>query len=200
MIFFVINLDRAVDRWERIKSRAIHMNIFDKMIRFSAIDKRDSEKVTELLKTYKVPCNSSCYLSHLKVLESFLESNDEFTCVFEDDAYIINSGFTNIDSVCNDINISKDKFDVIYLSNRWRKNNKNEATTGCGTEAYMVSRKGAAKMLKLLNPSNTCIDLKMGQLHHFNKNAKLHEKSLISYVSKIQYVKHDDHGYSYLNK
>lgn len=200
MKIIVINLDRAVDRWDRLKDRAMATNCFDKMIRFSAIDKRDSEKVAELLKTYKVPCNSSCYLSHLKVLESFLESNDDFTCVLEDDAYIINSGFSDIDSVCKDINISKDKFDIIYLSNRWRKNNKHEATSGCGTEAYIVSRKGATKMLKLLNPSNTCIDLKMGQLHHFNKSAQVYDKSLIAYVSKIQYIKHDDHGYSYLNK
>ena len=195
----VINLDRATDRWERFKNRAVVMNCFDNITRFSAIDKKNKEHIQELLKTYNVPYNPSCYLSHLKVLEQFLETSDEFMCVFEDDAYILDNGFTNLDAICNDINISKDHFDVIYLSRRWRSNKIHQATCGCGTEAYIVSRKGAFKMLKLMYPSKTCIDLRMGELHQSKKpNANI-EDVLIAYVSKTRYVAHDDKGYSYLN-
>lgn len=198
MKIVVINLDRATDRWERFKTRAVELECFDTTERFSAIDKKNKELVDELLKTYKVPYNTSCYVSHLKVLEAFLESTDEYVCVLEDDAYILNSGFLNIQSVCDDIHVQPTFFDIIYLSNRWRKNKNHQATIGCGTEAYIVSRKGASKMLALLYPSKTCIDLRMGQLHHSRFRGVNFDKALVAYVSKVQYVKHDDKGYSYL--
>jgi len=91
--FYVINLDRAVDRMERIEKDFASFPI--PFIRVPAIE---GKTLTIPIEDYDAPMfylyvgreagpgEVGCYLSHLKVLRMFLESDKEFALICEDDA------------------------------------------------------------------------------------------------------------------
>lgn len=91
--FYVINLDRAVDRMECFEKNFSAFPI--PYVRVPAIDGR---QLTIPVEDYDAPMcffyigremhpgEIGCYLSHLKVLRMFLESDKEFALICEDDA------------------------------------------------------------------------------------------------------------------
>jgi len=91
--FYVINLDRAVDRMERIEKDFASFPI--PFIRVLAVDGKtltipidgyDAMVYSLNVGREASPGEIGCYLSHLKVLKMFLESDKEFALICEDDA------------------------------------------------------------------------------------------------------------------
>ena len=203
MDIICINLDRATDRWTRFTDLTPKC-VLDRVQRFSAIDKYDGNKLTELKNRYKnslANSHAACFISHMCVLENFIHnSTSQYLCVFEDDAKIIDSCFLNVDKCLQDINVKYENIDILYLSNRQKCNNMYESNGGCGTESYIVTKHGAEKMLKLLQPSNGPIDLNLLKLHHSANKKKKKTDVLFAYRIKKHVVIHDDKGFSYLNK
>lgn len=201
-----INLDRATDRWDRFTKNPNVVKIKHSVERFSAVDKYDVQRVEELKAHYKnglaIP-HASCFLSHMLVLEEFVSSSnseDEYLCVFEDDAELTNTDFMDVETRLREINVKSENMDMLYLSKRYACNHKYEITTGCGTEAYIVTRHGAAKMLRLLQPSRGPIDININKFHHSKKIDTDPENKLFTYKIKKPCVRHNDQGYSFLNK
>ena len=91
--FYVINLDRSVDRMERFEKDFASFPI--PFIRVPAIE---GIKLTIPVQDYDAfmffahvgrnasPGEIGCYLSHIKALKMFLESDKEFALICEDDA------------------------------------------------------------------------------------------------------------------
>ena len=202
----VINLDRAPERLERFTSSAQkHGIVFE---RFSAIDKYDTNRIEELRKEYKMclaPQHSACALSHLKVLEDFVESNFDYCIIFEDDAKITHGGFTDIDQLIKDT--KSERVDMIYINNRIRSDSTHRITRGCGLESYIVSKEGARKLLSNKYNMNQPIDFWFQASTHFykttnhawRKNFEIKDVCVYAYKSTRPYTTHIDLGKSYLN-
>lgn len=91
---FIINLDRATTRWEKMRKQLEKLGL--QYERFSAIDAKSASDTflnqyysAELnRKKYYVSLSKSeiaCYISHLKVCEKILSDNLDYAIVLEDD-------------------------------------------------------------------------------------------------------------------
>lgn len=98
----LINLDRATDRYEKMKSRCEKAGIsFERFpavegMKYAYSDKEfDEKRFRRRLGKGTNPAEIGCYLSHYKAIERFLESDCEYGLIFEDDA-IIKEDFVEI--------------------------------------------------------------------------------------------------------
>ena len=78
---FVINLDRDVDRWDSVLNESAHG--FLKTQRVRAIDAHDLPS-----QGFVAPGVHAAWLSHMKAINAFLESNLDFAIIAEDDFHI----------------------------------------------------------------------------------------------------------------
>lgn len=107
-----------------------------------------------------------CYLSHLLLIKSLINSNYKYTIIFEDDFNIKINNFENeVNNILSNIN----DFDILYLGNlndnhgNNYKNNIyyiNKNTHLWGTHAYMVNNKNAFKIYNNLLNLDLAIDNK----------------------------------------
>ena len=216
MKIVVINLDIATARLEKFYTNARKHDITN-ITRFSAIDKEDTCKLNELNQKYDVDINlkphwhkigvNACFVSHILVWEDFLYNNpdEKYLCVLEDDAKFVKGGFEDMTNLCKNINVPEDQVDIMYISDRVASDSKNKVCNGCGTEGYIVTKKGVEKLLQCMKPGIFAIDLQM-QAHYevFRKNNHLQQyltrKDIVikAYKSKYNYVIHEDEGSSYI--
>lgn len=163
----VINLDKSTDRMEKMKDQLIGFDLTYE--RFSAVNGRELQDISEKASPIctNVLCNRGmigCALSHLSVLSNFLQSNDEYLCVMEDDCMIAD-GFsqflTNIPLIHSQLN-----FDILSLFCLGMcRSTKSETITINGvtfdfskplfplsTACYIVSKEGARKVTDMLGP------------------------------------------------
>ncbi|MBM3857036.1 MAG: glycosyltransferase family 25 protein [Verrucomicrobia bacterium] len=92
---YIINLDRAAERWEHMSKTFMEAGISN--VRVSAVDGNElilphpdfHEKKFRRFHGRKVNIfEVACYLSHLKAMKAFLESNDDFGMICEDDLFL----------------------------------------------------------------------------------------------------------------
>ena len=57
----------------------------------------------------------------------------------------------DIEKMIEEIGVDKRYLDILYISGRVDINNKYAVNGGCGTEGYILSRKGAMKLKYILN-------------------------------------------------
>jgi len=91
--FYVINLDRSVDRmkqfakdFESFPIPFIRVSGIEGQTLTIPIENYDALKFFSYVGREATPGDIGCYLSHLKVLRMFLESGKEFALICEDDA------------------------------------------------------------------------------------------------------------------
>jgi glycosyl transferase family 25 len=92
MHIYVINLDGSTDRWNNISSQLNHLGL--QYQRIAAVNGRSItldgivhyEKCHRQMGRDIQPGEVGCFLSHLKALRVFLETNDDFAVILEDDA------------------------------------------------------------------------------------------------------------------
>ena len=152
---FCINLDRNENRWEKIQKQFSNLN--QEVIRFPASDgkyltdgdlpllwgkiDREYRKINKALSNLQFkPGVVGCALSHYRLWKFAIKHNIEFFCVLEDDVNVIKD-IKNIEC--------PDDFDILYISDRIKANSDNYAVDGVGTEGYILSLKGAKKLIKV---------------------------------------------------
>ena len=135
---------------------------------FPAVDKNDIPRLEMLKKVYNCTMlggHAACALSHMLIMESFLETDNQYQIVLEDDFKVIKplpKNISEIELLCKQIKVNPKKIDILYLSGRVQRTYKYRICNGCGTEGYILTRHGANKILKLLkNGCDAPIDLKM---------------------------------------
>lgn len=170
---------------------------------FPAIDRNDTTKLEMLKKKYNCTLQggrAGCALSHMLVMESFLKTNNKYQIIIEDDFKIIKplpKNNNEIEKLFKEINVKPNNLDILYLNDRVYSDCKHRVNRGCGTEGYILTRHGAAKILKILkNKCDYPIDLKMQG--HFRKSfesgwcaySRSNDINIIinSYKSKTVYV------------
>jgi GR25 family glycosyltransferase involved in LPS biosynthesis len=171
---FVISLQYP----EKLLCKLLHDHNIDATL-FNAIDGQQvSNKIIEKnftkLYSYFGPKSSiGCGLSHLNVWKTFLKSDKEYAVVFEDDIIL-----ENVQDLSNTIpryiKKTPNDFDILYLGSFGSENTPNFFTTAMyllnmrstyhkindhickpqvalAMHSYVISKRGAAKLVKLLN-------------------------------------------------
>jgi glycosyl transferase family 25 len=93
ILIYVINLDRCVDRWERMRGQAVQYGL--NLVRVVALDGQniaDRDRVGFHPRSFYyhngrkiLPGEYGCYRSHLMALEAFVASGEAMAIVMEDD-------------------------------------------------------------------------------------------------------------------
>ena len=201
----VINLKKAINRFNKIKSQLSFFNQDYKF--FIALDPSDKDFLFFLRKNNILMNNSrkkygeaGCCLSHISIIKYFLDSDEKYCIIMEDDCKIIRRIPQKIIDYDNIFN--KD-VDILYLSNRVFDNKKGEIVRGVGTECYVIDRKGGEKILKICENIDCGIDLRYQSHfpHYFRKNHKNNNSDIVLHgmKSNYTYVLHEDDGISYIN-
>ena len=129
------------------------------------------------------PGEIGCYLSHIRALERFLQSEADYGLIFEDDAEISPDLREILDEV-----VQRDKLqDWDFLKLQTRRNTfqtlcqpiKDDYSLGIcysrstGATAYMVTRQGAQKMVERLLPMETPWDHAFDRPHFLGLRFKI---------------------------
>ena len=170
---YVINLDRDVQRLDAVTRNLNTLGIPFKRIPGVVGKELPNWESYVDLKTYAKrnrrstprPGEVGCYLSHLKALEAFLQTNEPWCIILEDDAEILPECLGVINGL-----ISKDDWDLVKLYNfhsgmpiKTRRLSLSHnlvvhftRTTSCA--AYAINRKASEKLTTALLPISEQID------------------------------------------
>tara|TARA_Y100000991_G_scaffold55178_1_gene40309 strand:+ start:144 stop:1073 length:930 start_codon:yes stop_codon:yes gene_type:complete len=200
----IINLEKASERLLNMKKQLNFFNQFYKI--FTATDPLDQNFIN-LLNKNSIKLNrgrkrygeAGCALSHISIIKQFLESNEKYCIILEDDCQIVKRIPQRI---IDYVKIFNETTDILYISNRVKCNKKGEIISGVGTEGYIIDRKGATKILDICQNIDCGIDLRY-QSHfpfYYRKNHQKHGCNTILYGKKSSqnYVLHRDNGISYI--
>ncbi len=157
---YIINLDRSQDRWFNMKKQCIGLNCN----RIKAIDGKtlDESEYKNILKTNNMKKNTiACFMSHLKCLKKFINSNDEYVIILEDDVNIVNDFNKKLKNIKKEIEEQDEKIDLIFLggtrvcgtkfSKSLLKTKQTNKDCNAGTFGYMLSKEGAKKVYDKFN-------------------------------------------------
>lgn len=187
-VAFVVNLDRQPDRWQAIQRQASDTNC--PIHRVPAVDMHtmDTEKYRSDFirnpKYYWSEGDIACTLSHLKAIKLFLETNQPWCCILEDDL-TLTKAFSDLmrddANILGDLGLDCLKVEYIPTSNSTkskpfgrflqatRYGNAFSLNSTCiGAGAYLLSRNGALKIIDHLCPVEVPIDQLL-----FNRRYKL---------------------------
>lgn len=162
---YLINLDRSEERLSRM-IKLFKEHDIDNYERVSAVDARNIKEGDYILNNRYdrdlVPGEIGCFMSHIKVMKTFLESDYEFALIIEDDAKLEDNFKYAIEKamgVYSDLPF-KHQWDVLKLVNGKRRSihiqqlDDTYFIGACGTSipittiAAIWTRKGAEKLLK----------------------------------------------------
>jgi GR25 family glycosyltransferase involved in LPS biosynthesis len=173
---YVINMDKDTERMETFKKNWSDIKTVE-IERFPAIvgkNIRSSDKVSKYCQKYCSNGMIGCFASHLAVMELVVNNNLDQCLILEDDSYPVKNFDKRLTNIIQDNSIPKD-FDMLlfghigetkpsWFSNfmRWLVfNNSREYKVindniivpfqPLGTYAYLISQKGAKKILQHYN-------------------------------------------------
>jgi len=162
---YLINLERSTDRLELMKKEFSKSNLTFE--RISAIDaknlKGDEYFINNKYDRDLLGGEIGCYLSHVNALQKFLNSDNDFVLIIEDDAMLPENLKHSVEEVMDQYDdlSTKHRWDVLKLNSRRRyikiKDVKNTDLFigACGTSipittiAAIWTKKGAEKFLKV---------------------------------------------------
>jgi GR25 family glycosyltransferase involved in LPS biosynthesis len=172
--YYVIHMKDSHNKYDNIIKNENKLqkkiNIYDAVIGKN-IDLNNLSKIDPNINfnfNYNYISEVGCYLSHMLLIKSLINSNSKYSVVFEDDLKILAD---NLNDKINEI-ISKldNDFDIIYLGNL--NNNHNEKVVDniytinkgeylWGTHAYIINNKNASKIYESLLNIDVAIDNKL---------------------------------------
>ena len=228
---YCINLKERTDRWSRFVGQPAIQDLQQRFPfeRFEGVngkiidianDTRVSIRTRRNILFQKrrdhedldTPGGVGCYLSHYGVWNKFAQSNEEACIIFEDDAYITPTFFTELKTAWNDLSVFPDEKrpDVWILSypfnsrlidilgNNTERQGNWEYNIHAPNTAYIVFRKGVQKLIDNALPIDGHLDHYMYRLaqlgileHVHHRNMNVFQIPVIKKDSDIQKVKCD---------
>jgi glycosyl transferase family 25 len=170
---FVINLKQAVDRWAFLEPQ-----LHDAAIEFTRVEAVDGKLLTFPMRevselSYKLLHGRylsrpevGCYLSHLKAIRLFLDTDLDYCLILEDDAALS----PRLKAVVNSAIKYGDDWDILRLSTvnsgkRFSVVRTDDCRLGVcftrekGAGAYVLNRRAASVFLKRLLPMRLAYDI-----------------------------------------
>ncbi len=171
---YIINLDRSPQRWEKIRCAPgiSRLNV----IRVPAVDGRQLTQPYQGFSPWTyyfchgrilTPTTVACNQSHIKVLEMFLDSGKEHALICEDDV----TSVPELPEIIEDILKYADSLDFVRFCGYRQKpyipfaNLRNgyqlvsDLRGGSSTGGYLVNRKAAEILIKILRPMRANADV-----------------------------------------
>jgi len=119
-----------------------------------------------------------CYLSHVTLWKKLLESNNEYMLIFEDDVIPL---CNNLDNKINNLISEKNDFDILLLGYRIKDKKIMKITKNISrcnlfvlSHSYIISKKGAKKLLKYAFPVEIQLDNFISFYSLFDKDFKIY--------------------------
>jgi len=176
----VINLDKSRDRMKKISENLNNLNV--PFQRFSAIYGKDLNK-SQIKENTTLMCRSflcnfgiiGCAMSHVTIWKEFLNSEDDYICVMEDDA-IISEKFpkllSDVDTIYQNTNFNFLSLFCLGLCSFSKDVRVNEYTLAkslfpLSAVCYILSKKGAKRILEFIDKINYNIDYMIAYQHFF---------------------------------
>jgi glycosyl transferase family 25 len=171
--YYVIHMKNSNNKYNNIikneKKLKIPINIYDAVIGKN-IDLNNLSSIDPNINfnfNYNYIGELGCYLSHMLLIKSLINSSSKYSVIFEDDLNILDNNLNDkINEIINKLN---DNFDIIYLGNL--NNNHYERIIDniytinkldflWGTHAYIINNKNATKIYESLLNIDCAIDNK----------------------------------------
>jgi len=157
-VIYWINLDRSTERKENMLKMLDDLVFQDiQKIRITATDGKKPDEMYQKLGEYNKQESTTdleygCLLSHMDAIRSFYESTHNIALILEDDNTLEFKKYWK-KSIKQITNNAPDDWDTIMLwynvgSNGFKDAEYNKYNGEDGTVAYLVSRKGAEKLIK----------------------------------------------------
>lgn len=149
-----INLDTRPDRWSKMQARLEKYGLCKNLIRKSAVT---PAQINLPFPSHLTPSQKGCAQSHIELWKSFIDSNNEYILILEDDVCfrkdwidILQTRLTTINSECPEwralfLNVSEESKPY----NTW-----NGAHRMAMTGAILYSRHGIQTLLSMYGPNS----------------------------------------------
>lgn len=186
---YVINLEKRVDRWNKIQDDFKNTDL--KLTRWNAVYGKDmDEKSIKELTTTRcyylcAPSIIGCWLSHAKLWEHIVKNNENNVLVLEDDSYPTER-FDNLSQLWKEI---PEDWDMVYFgcygscekgilfnlkNNQVISKNVIRPVIPIGTHAYLLSNRGARKLLEHKDLKKISFHLDCTLAATFDKNFRVY--------------------------
>lgn len=171
---YVINVDAHTQRWEAIKSRAIELGM--DLIRWPATPAAEldhaalaSGALADGVRVRDFPAASAnaaaCGVSHIRLLREVVSSDTRWAVILEDDAVPLRRIPAEIGAwhlpVDADIVMLNDRSRIGCFEMTTHPFSYGQVVGGAGTEGYLISRRGARKLLRILDPLKDPLDFQI---------------------------------------
>lgn len=170
---YIINLDSAVARWDRVKTLMAPTGIRYERVQ-AVVGRQLQLPIAEFSESQyrrfhgKKPNfgQIGCFLSHIKSMRLFLETNEQFAMICEDDI----TPSRNLKSIVENAIERQELWDVLRLSGFHNAHPQTvcplvegyslavNMTRLCGTGAYIVTRHAAEALLQHMLPMRVPVD------------------------------------------
>jgi len=171
--YYVIHMKDSNNKYNNIikneKKLKKQINIYDAVIGKN-IDLNNLTMIDQNINfnfNYNYIGEVGCYLSHMLLIKSLINSNSKYSVIFEDDLKILDDNLN--DKINEIINKLDGNFDIIYLgnlnNNHYERVSDNIYTINksdflWGTHAYIINNKNASKIYESLLNIDAAIDNK----------------------------------------
>lgn len=173
---YMISLNDAKEKIEYLNSFGIEVNLVKGVNGKAVSNEEINKRVSNTYKTFGPKSAIGCAISHMNVWKLFLETEEEYAIIFEDDVVlednfneklevalrevpkdydILYLGCTGCDNT-QPVNIVKILASIPFFPQTFNPDEKvtdniSRPSVAFATHAYIVSRKGATKLLKYLD-------------------------------------------------
>ena len=194
IVAWVISLERTPHRYNVFKSNSFAQKVFPRLELFPAtdgnkIDVRADSRISAYGRASIVRGErrshsglatrgmAGLYISHVEVWKAFLESGENLGIVFEDDAMVESNAATAFDEVIASLPLDPEDWDVdlwllgvvavleerpasrLFATPGWTR-----VTNFFGTQAYLLTKRGARRLIENAYPMTEQIDAYMARM------------------------------------
>jgi len=184
---YIISLENPIEKIDYLKSHGISPILIEGINGKKEKDENIEKHVSTYYKYFGPKGAIGCALSHMKTWRTFLETDDEYAIIFEDDVVLEDDFINKLNLAMTHVPSS---FDILYLGCMGCNNEQSiniikwammimvkpvepkiindyisVPSVSFATHAYVLSRKGAETLLKEIDGNlNNHIDISMQQL------------------------------------
>ena len=194
---YIINLPHRIDRLSKVTKNPIPQPKLVRAVHYSKLSTEDKQFWADKLVTEENFIDSDgamgCFASHYNAWKMIIESEDEIALVLEDDVNFKPEFETSLKTISES---TPENFDILFIGGTYEGGAyslgiykpefamKNAFTT----EAYIISKSGAAKLIELVdNKKSTSCNVDW-YLHNVGK------KNLINYYAHCPLICFQTHG------
>ena len=194
---YIINLPHRIDRLSKVTQNPIPQPKLVRAVHYSKLSTEDKQFWTDKLVTEENFIDSDgamgCFASHYNTWKMIIESDEEIALVLEDDVKFKPEFEQTLKTISES---TPEEFDILFIGGTYNGGFVTEGIykpefakkNAFTTEAYLVSKTGAAKLIELVdNKKSTSCNVDW-YLHNLGK------KNLINYYGYYPLICFQTHG------